>query len=293
MVYSDGDEVEKALLESVGSQRKRDNLIRTGIWPFIAHLSPGRENLLNWYDFHSSGNLLEIGGGCGALTGLFTSRVKHVDCIEISDRRAKIIKERYKKLKNLKVFPIDVMKYETDSKYDFITAIGVLEYSGLFIKTKNPALTLLKKICSLMKTNGEFILAIENKFGLKYWAGAPEDHTVGFFESIEGYPKHNGIQTYSKDEISKMLKDTGFSDIFFYYPLPHYHFPDEIFSDQYLPTNNFLPKAGIYPSKHSTNRTELFNEARVARQLIESGYFDIFSNAFLIVAKKSQISIKK
>lgn len=41
-------------------------------------LSDTRENVLEWFDFKPEASLLEVGSGCGALTGLYSRRVKNV-----------------------------------------------------------------------------------------------------------------------------------------------------------------------------------------------------------------------
>ena len=79
------------------------------------------------------------------------------------------------------------------------------------------------------------IIAIENKFGLKYWAGAREDHTGRNFDSIEDYPNDKGIQTFGKHELTELLKSVGFSNTEYYYPMPDYKLPKIVYSDDYLP----------------------------------------------------------
>lgn len=49
-----------------------------------------------------------------------------------------------------------------------------------------------------LNENGKIIIAIENKLGLKYWAGCQEDHVGKYFEGIEDYPITNGVKTFSK-----------------------------------------------------------------------------------------------
>jgi len=70
-----------------------------------------------------------------------------------------------------------------------------LEYSGKYGKGDNPYLDMIKESKSFLKKDGILIIAIENRFGLKYWRGAPEDHTNILFDSLEGYPNYQGIRT--------------------------------------------------------------------------------------------------
>ena len=83
-LYSDGD-IEDELLEIVQNNEdyievlKRDNR-----WPILYHLSPIRENLLEWYEYKKECSVLEIGAGCGAVSGVFCRKTSRVVGIELS-----------------------------------------------------------------------------------------------------------------------------------------------------------------------------------------------------------------
>ncbi|MBQ9518538.1 MAG: SAM-dependent methyltransferase, partial [Firmicutes bacterium] len=87
--YSDGD-IENTLLEL--AQNGFDITTDKNIYPFAAvyHFSPQRENILNWYPFDQNGSCLEIGAGCGAITGMLCQKHKKVVSVDISERRCKI-----------------------------------------------------------------------------------------------------------------------------------------------------------------------------------------------------------
>src|SRR5690606_11439137 len=100
-------------------------------------------------------------------------------------------------------------------------------------------MALLKKLHSMLAPGGKLVVAIENKLGLKYWAGATEDHTGKIFEGIYGYPDHNDkVRTYSRKEMADRLIDAGFGSTYFYYPYPDYKLPYLIYSDDYYPGLN-------------------------------------------------------
>ncbi len=289
--YSDGDDIEEALLDAFRSNnvRKRvEKLLKTRKWPFLYHLHKDRHNLLRWYEFKKDAKLLEVGAGCGAVTEVFLKAVNEVYTIDISQRRLDILKARFKKYKNLYVKKQNFIEYNPKFKFDYITSIGVLEYSGKYIDSKTPYLDFLRKIRSLLSKNGEFILAIENKFGLKYWAGIPEDHTGRLFDSIEGYPIEGGIQTFGKKELETLLQRAGFRDIKFYYPYPDYKFVREIYSDEYLPNedlNHIISALFSSLVDQNLKYNYIFDQARVTRQLIINDMVDLFANSFLVVTK--------
>ncbi|MFZ5391916.1 MAG: class I SAM-dependent methyltransferase [Patescibacteria group bacterium] len=288
-IYSDGP-VEDELL-SLFKQPNQSNKIQeiiehNPVWALRYHLSPVRHHLLSWYDFTPGKKLLEIGAGCGALTGLFLDKKLAVTAVELSSRRAEIIKNRFPNESNLSIISDNFISSKLPDTYDYITAIGVLEYSGKYIDSQNSYLDFLLAAKKHLNPGGTFILAIENKFGLKYWSGCAEDHTGHFFESIEGYPYQKDIITFSKMELNNLFTQAGFSHLEYYYPLPDYKLPEEIFSDQYLPSANHLPKSNLYPTPDfARTREVLFNEKTVQHNLIDNAQFPFFANSYLIFAQ--------
>ena len=266
-IYSDGD-IEDEFLTIVRENEDFTRIVANdNRWPLLYHFSPERRNLLEWYPFNKNASLLEIGAGCGALTGLFCKKVNKVKAVELSKRRAEIIAQRYKNINNLEIIVGNISDIKFNETFDYITLIGVLEYTKSFIKTQKPYKNLLNKIISIMKEEGKLIIAIENKFGLKYFAGAKEDHTGEMFDSIEGYVKTDCIETFGKKEIKDLLEINGFSDIKFYYPYPDYKLPQEIFSDKYLPDIN----SGLAESPNYDNeRLKLFDERLAFLNIIKN-----------------------
>ena len=128
-----------------------------------------------------------------------------------------------------------------EEKFDYITLIGVFEYSEGYIGTKEPYVEMLSRISRHLNPGGKIVIAIENRLGLKYWAGCTEDHTGTYFEGLEGYTKTKGVKTFSKAELSDIISRAGEFSTAFYYPYPDYKFPMTIYSDDYLP-----PKRGAF-----------------------------------------------
>jgi SAM-dependent methyltransferase len=288
--YSDG-EIEKLILKtflSDGVKEKVSNILDNNpSWPLLYHLSPMRKNLLSWYDFKVDGSLLEVGSGCGALTGLFCSQLKNVTAIELTKRRAEITFNRNKNRNNLEVMAGNLNTIKLDKKFDYVTSIGVLEYAGKYTDSSNPFKDFILKLKSYLKKDGTLIIAIENKYGLKYWSGAREDHTARLFESLEGYPEQKDVNTFSKKEITSLLNSVGLNKVNFYYPMPDYKLPTEVFSDEYLPNINHNIKTDIFPLIDLSNpRTFLFNERLVCDGLVQEDIFDFFANSFLIFARE-------
>lgn len=279
-LYSDGD-IENELLHIVNTYSNFTNiLLNDNRWAVLYHLSPVRRNLLDWFEFDHDSKLLEIGAGCGALTGLFCEKVHKVFAVELSKRRAEIVARRHRDKDNLEIYVGNLTDINFESKFDYITLIGVLEYAGKFNKSKQTYVNFVKYIKSLLNPGGILIVAIENKFGLKYWAGAREDHTGRYFDGIEGYPVNSAIVTFSKDELTEII-GSSFDSIKFYYPLPDYKLPQQIYSDEYQP---HLGQFCGYTPNYDQDRIRLFNEQLTMDNIIASNKFDFFANSFLVVA---------
>lgn len=280
--YSDGP-IEDELLDIVKRGDIERVLRQDNRWPILYHLSPARENLLEWYDFKSNGSILEIGAGCGALTGLLCRKAGRVVAVELSKRRAEINAYRHKQHSNLEIIVGNMNEIEFNTKFDYITLIGVLEYAGGFTPTQSPYQDFICTIKQHLEEDGKLIVAIENRLGLKYWAGAGEDHTNKTFQSLEGYLDEQRVRTFSKLELENLLKEAGFSNISFYYPFPDYKLPTSIYSDRYLPHEGQL---SIISQNFDTERIVLFNEKRVFNGLVKNGLADNFSNSFLVICQQ-------
>ena len=280
--YCDG-EIEDRLLELVQSGRDVEEILRENHeWPILYHLSDMRENVLDWYDFNPDGTLLEIGAGCGAVTGLFCRKVSRVTAVDLSKKRSTINAVRNGSRGNLKIMVGNFEDIVIREKFDYVTLIGVLEYSASYIsKGTNPNLEMLKRARSFLKPGGKLLIAIENKLGMKYFAGAGEDHTGRPFDGIHGYQNVNNVYTFSRPEIENLLHEAGFMDNRFYYPMPNYKLPSVIYSDAYLPAPGaFSREVECYDRP----RYAFFDENRAYDQVIRDGQFPYFANSFLIVA---------
>ncbi|MNI75545.1 hypothetical protein D3C73_1317070 [compost metagenome] len=133
-----------------------------------------------------------------------------------------------------------------------------------------------------MNPGGTLIIAIENKYGLKYWAGALEDHTGNIFDGINNYIGNNDIRTFSKKELELMLTQSGFSNNEFYYPIPDYKLPVQTFSEHYLPKPGEIKLTPNY----DRDRYLMFNEKVVFDNVIQNDMFQFFANSFLIFSSE-------
>lgn len=249
------------------------------------HLSRVQHNLLKWFPFDRDGNALEVGSGDSGLTGLLCDMVKKVTVIVHNHERALAIAHKHCECSNLEVIVSNLRDYESEEKFQYVTVIGVLEYARTFYQSKMPYESFLSKVSSLLKPNGTLILAIENKIGLKYVAGAPEDHTGRVFDSIYNYPPPSKVQTFSKKELTGLLNTVGFHSLQWYYPFPDYKMPQELLSEEITPGE--LDSVWSLLSATRDCRHKKFLSAKtLGKTLARAGLFGEFANSFLVIARR-------
>ena len=90
--------------------------------------------------------------------------------------------------------------------FDYVTLIGVFEYAKTYIQEEEPYRVFLDKINRHLKPNGKILMAIENKLGLKYFAGCKEDHVGRMFEGIEGYKNTSGVENIQQKRIRETAR---------------------------------------------------------------------------------------
>ena len=100
--YSDGS-IEDILLEAYKKNIAKELLYSSKEWAVLYHMSDIRENILEWYPIEKDASVLEIGSGCGAITGLLSKRAADVTCIELSEKRSMINAYKNKDCENVKI----------------------------------------------------------------------------------------------------------------------------------------------------------------------------------------------
>lgn len=286
-LYNEGDEEEELVLQTVKKSTDYNDYLQVILndsrWPVLYQLSKQRENIIAPMKIDLASEVLEIGAGMGAVTGAIAGRCKTVDCIELSKRRSLANAYRNREFNNIEIYVGNFQDVYLEKKYDVITLIGVLEYAQYYISSDTPYEDFLKKISSLLKPNGILYIAIENKLGLKYFAGCSEDHIGRPFAGIEGYRKEDNVKTFSRSQLIKLLVTAGFTSPYFYYPYPDYKLAFEIYSDDRLPDESFQ-----FPTivNYDMRRLKLFDEEKAIKSLAGTEELKMLANSFLVEAVK-------
>ena len=282
--YSDGD-IEETLLKMAQEGKSFEDLPEEEVsFPMVYHFSGLRENILSWYPLKKADSVLEIGAGCGAITGMLCRKAGHVTSVELSKRRADINYARNRDKENLTIMVGNLNDMTFPEKFDYVVVNGVLEYAMSFTEGKTPYETFLQRMGAYLKPEGRLLIAIENRLGLKYFAGAPEDHTDLHFFGINGYPGNQSVRTFSKNELGELLENSGFPFLRFYYPYPDYKFPTEIFTDESLYTNSYGRNYPVYTDKTA----DLFAESEGVKAFEKEKILNSFVNSFLVEAGRTE-----
>lgn len=284
-VYSDTQKLEREMLEiaeNYPEDLSQNYIAGDNRYTVNNTFSSVRRNLLNWYHFRKNASVLEVGAGMGALTGCLCDKCKRVTALEMSAKRAEVIKKRYPTRTNLEVICEDLFSWNTERRFDYIVVVGVLEYAAVFGQEyENPFGEFIKRLKRLLYENGTVLLAIENRFGLKYWCGASEDHLCQPFQGIAGYEKEHTAVTFSKAALEKLFEGLDFKQVHFFYALPDYKFPTIIFTDSYVPGASAIQKTAFQYVKGSQL---IYDEKKLYKEISDNHTMGFFANSFLVEA---------
>lgn len=246
------------LIEKYGDNHRRA-LKENRQLSYLYALGSPRENLLEWYPFSPEGTLLQVGADFGALTGLFARRVKAVTVLDESEEALEVVRCRFHAETRVACCQGTLAGFaaEGSQQYDYVTLIGSLE------QERERQAEQLAAVKALLAPGGKLILAVCNRFGMKYWAGAKPDRT-----------------TVTKRELSSLLPG-GVC----YYPMPDYRLPSVIYSEGYLPKKGDL--TGVLPLYDYPDYL-MMDVGAAYDAVCEDGQFENFANSFLVIWEKGE-----
>ena len=232
---------------------------------YIENFSYIRNNIIDWLPEKDGKTVLELNAGYGALTEYLTGHFEMVTVLEETEKQAFVNISRNREKENLKVCigaPEKMLTKEIKEQYDYIIA---LELKGGVEQQKS----MIKLLSGHLKPEGIIVYAVQNKYGLQCWA--------------EGGKCSEAAMT--RENAQRILSDSGFSDIQFYYPYPGVKYATDIYSDEYLLKVGELTCSTVYLEE---GENELFDEFEMMNEIVKDGKFCEFVNEYLIIAKKEK-----
>ena len=250
--------------------------------------------------------VLDIGSGWGQIA-LPLARNNQVCIIEPTPERSEFIRAVARQeglAQNMFFVNADYMHISFETRFDLITCIGVLEWIGAFSDEPDAQAVqrnFLKKIRSELRDGGQCVIGIENRLGLKYLLGAPDDHLgvsdIALFDAQLAKQKWFEIKkeplrifTYTMAEYREMLQTAGFQEIRFFAAFPDYKLPQQIIAaDEAEPLSDFFLRGGFVRDHDGSNGqllSEDFQECLGShyRSLADLGIVNLFSPSYFITA---------
>lgn len=228
---------------------------------FLYYLSDKRQNVLSVIDFNDDDEVLEISFDCGNLTSKYIDEIKDATILVSSYEQKQInmiMNNGNKKVNYLDINDITLI----NKQYSKIILCGCI--SGLESK--------MKQLKRLLKKDGEFILILNNKYSIRYFAGIKEENSSTFFSTIEG------DELYSASQIRMRVNKLKMKCKFFY-PIPDYSFSSEVYSEDYLPAAGSLKNISI---SLKDERYVLFDDSKALNEALKSNDFETFAPSFLV-----------
>lgn len=250
----------------------------------LYHLSLQRQNIVAGLEIGKNQDVLEIGSECGAITARLSQMAKSVTCVEVSEKKSRNNAWRNRDCDHLeiRVGRFEDLHEDLNRRYDVITMIGTLENLDACLTGKLSAERLLRMALCHLNPQGEIVIAVDNKYGLKYWAGCRDERSGEFFGSLKAYTDEAEAQSHTLNSLKNLLDRAGLTDQRFFYPYPDYRYTRCLYSDDYLPEKGELT---ANMNNFEAERMFLFNETQVYDNLISDRMFPMFSNSYLVVCR--------
>lgn len=284
-------EASDAYIESViaaaTDRSSRSSQLAAGIRDLLSqvHLSPRRRDLFVPIEHLLRGrHVLEVGAGCGAVTRYLGETAKSVVAIEGSAPRARVCASRCQDLSNVKVVTGNFSTVVSAVKFDAVISVGCIEYANQLMGGANGFDRMLKRMASMLTDDGLLIIAIENRLGLKYFAGAPEDHTQRCYDGIQDAYTPETALTLGREEWNTKLWDNDLRALRWLYPFPDYKIPTLILSEEAMDSGSYCPGRVHMYGRQDVIGDRSFDESRVWPMLVRNGLAQELANSFLIVA---------
>lgn len=256
--------------------------------------SADRANVLRPLPFAAGDRVLEVGCGCGPVSQYLWSRA-HTVSVDASVARTRAAAQRLARQPNPHQSVLvcaDFHRLAGDANFDWVIFNGVLEYAAIYsgAAEASPYVAMLKKAGTFLRPGGRCVISIENRLGLKYFAGAPEDHYGRPAVGLEGYPTPGpgrpAIRTFSKPELSRLCAEAGFTGAEYLFPFPDYKFAKVIVPDDPACWKFAAERMIENSPAWRGERDHHLDEAAVFRSLAAEGLAGEFAHSFLVITTK-------
>lgn len=210
-------------------------------YPYLHHIivDETRNDFRYFLPLNKNSIVLDLGAGWGTMSCHFARSCQEVVALDGILDRCEFIQKRcvQDSIKNVTPVCSNIFKHPfPKNSFDVVVMNGVLEWIGTPVNGSEPQelqLKALKIIREILKPDGVLYIGIENSYGFKYITGEMDDHTglhhISYLRRDKANEKalkesKRSYRTYTYDwrGYELLLKQAGFDDMSFYYPLPDY-----------------------------------------------------------------------
>lgn len=246
---------------------------------FIDEETEIRKNVLQWYPIKEDSSVLQIGIDSLELAKELCNKAKEVTIIVNDDKqKEKIIQEV--KCDNLEIKLVSNLEnLNTEKQYDYVSLIGTIKTYQNILEEK--AYKRLEKLIKIAKNNckddGKILLAVDNKYGMKFWTTMYAQKNILCNQNF----------ALSKTMIDKILEEAGLTNYKYYYMLPDYKMANVIFTDDFLPNTESIHRDFTYGEEEFAN----FNEVEAYGEILKENrnLFKLYSNSYFIEIGKNNL----
>jgi 2-polyprenyl-3-methyl-5-hydroxy-6-metoxy-1,4-benzoquinol methylase len=205
--------------------------------------SPARDLFFRQHPPPSGAKVLDIGSGWGQIAlPLARNKNTEVTALEPTPERLAFIQAaatQEQVADRMYFVQADFFDIEFEPQsFDLVCCVGVLEWVTKF-RAGEPGQVqaeFLNRIRARLKPGGQLVIGIENRLGLKYLLGAPDDHigvpNLAVYDAALAAQKWKAQSgqslrsfTFTHSELAELLAAAGFRTATFFAALPDYKLP--------------------------------------------------------------------